>query len=351
MGGTVNRAGRGRRDDRRVNQPDIAPVAVLAIDGGNSKTDVALVADDGRLLGRSRGPGAPAPTVGLDASIALMRRLIGEAAAQAGIAFDDQQPIARHLAAYLAGVDIPPEQIAMDAALHAQGWSETVGVDNDTFAIFRAGTTQHWGVGVVAGAGINAVGIGPDGRVVRFPAIGEITGDFGGGGDLSRQVIWNAIRDEDGRGESTLLRPAVIDHFAMTSVHEVAIAIHLGKLTPHDVLGLTRVLFRVAAESDPIAVRLVDRQAQEVALLAKSTLRQLDLSETKTDVVLGGGVLTARDPLLLRFIDRWMQKEAPHAVVRVNDVPAIAGAALLGFDYLGIGAEAEQRLRDSLRAS
>jgi N-acetylglucosamine kinase-like BadF-type ATPase len=342
----------GRRDRSRVSHcPPPSPVAVIAIDGGNSKTDVALVADDGRLLGRTRGPGAPAPTVGLDNAIALMRRLIGEAAAQAGIELDNHRPVARHLAAYLAGVDIPPEQIAMDTALRAQGWSQTTAVDNDTFAIFRAGTTQHWGVGVVAGAGINAVGIGPDGRIVRFPAIGEITGDFGGGGDLSRQMIWHAIRDEDGRGESTMLRQAVIEHFGMTSVHEVAIAIHLGELTQHDVLGLTRVLFAVAAQADPIAVNLVDRQAQEVALLAKSTLHQLDLAQTKTDVVLGGGVLTSRDPLLLRLIDRWMHKEAPHAVIRVNDVPAIAGAALLGFDHLGIGAEAEEQLRSALRVS
>jgi len=30
---------------------------VLAIDGGNSKTDVALVAGDGTLLASARGPG------------------------------------------------------------------------------------------------------------------------------------------------------------------------------------------------------------------------------------------------------------------------------------------------------
>jgi N-acetylglucosamine kinase-like BadF-type ATPase len=332
-----------------VSSGPVPPVAVLAIDGGNSKTDVALVAEDGAVLARTRGPGAPAPTVGMETSIRILSELVSRAAHEAGLSLDGPTPLARHTAAYLAGVDIPQEQSAMDAALRAQGWSATTGVDNDTFAIFRAGTTSHWGIGVVSGAGINAVGIGPDGRIVRFPAIGEITGDFGGGGDLSRQVMWHSIRDEDGRGQSTLLRQAVIEHFGMTSVHEVAIALHLRELTQHDLLDLTRVLFRVAAQSDPVALSLVDRQAQEVALLTKSTMRQLDLTETKTDVVLGGGVLTSRDPLLLRLIDRWMEKEAPKAVVRVNDVPAIAGAALLGFDHLGIGSAAEDRLRASLR--
>ena len=339
----------GGRDDRRVTDETTPPVAVLAIDGGNSKTDVALVAADGRLLARAVGPGAPAPTVGMDTTIEVLGGLITRAAADAGLATGGDRPLALHTAAYLAGVDIPAEQTAMDAALRAQRWSLTTGVDNDTFAIFRAGTTQHWGVGIVAGAGINAVGIGPDGRIVRFLAIGEITGDNGGGGDLSRRVMWHAIRDEDGRGEATLLRQAVIEHFGMASVEDVAIAMHVGEIGNHDLYGLTHVLFDVAARADPIAVSLVDAQAREVALLAKSTMYRLDLTETKTDVVLGGGVLTSRDPLLLRRIEHWMRKEAPQAAVRINDVPAIAGAALLGFDHLGIGADAEDRLRAALR--
>ena len=31
------------------------------------------------------------------------------------------------------------------------------------------------------GAGINGVGVGPDGAVVRFPALGAVSGDWGGG--------------------------------------------------------------------------------------------------------------------------------------------------------------------------
>ncbi|HET9187472.1 MAG TPA: BadF/BadG/BcrA/BcrD ATPase family protein [Acidothermaceae bacterium] len=327
------------------------PVAVLAIDGGNSKMDVALLADDGRVLGYANGPGANAQTVGLPAAVQTIRHLVTRAAASAGLTPRDGEPLARHTAAYLAGVDIPQEHKAMDDALREFGWSLTTTVDNDTFAIFRAGTTSHWGVGIVCGAGINAVGLGPDGRVVRFPAIGTISGDFGGGGDLSRFVIWHAVRDEDGRGEPTMLRRAVTDHFGLPTVNDVVIALHVGDITQRQFYDLPRLLFRVAAAGDPVAVSLIDRQAQEIALLARATTRRLDLFETPTDVVLGGGVVTARDPLLMERIDTWMAKEAPQAVVRINDVPAIAGAALLGFDHLGIDGEAEQTLRAALRVA
>ncbi len=52
-------------------------------------------------------------------------------------------------------------------------------VDNDTFALLRSGTDRGWGVAVVCGGGINCVGLTADGREVRFPSLGPITGDWG----------------------------------------------------------------------------------------------------------------------------------------------------------------------------
>ena len=83
--------------------------------------------------------------------------------------------------------------------------------------------------------------------------------------------------------------------------------------------------------------------------MARQLLRRLDLIDVETDVVLGGGVLTSRDPMLTRLITQWMAREAPHGRMTFNDVPAVTGAALLGFDHLGIGRQAEERLRADMR--
>ena len=327
------------------------PVAVLAIDGGNSKTDVALVSAEGDLLGRARGRAALAPEIGMATALEIIGGLVDEAARDAGLP-RNVGLLAQHTSAYLAGVDIAQEQVAMHEALLDQGWSSTVGVDNDTFAIFRAGTTQHWGVGVVSGAGINAVGIGRDGRVGRYLALGQYTGDFGGGNDLSKQVMYWTFRAEDGRGRETALTPAVCAHFGLPTIYDVALAMHRGEITKTQRLELTRVLFAVAAATaDPIAVALLERQASEVALMARQLLRNLDLIDVETDVVLGGGVLTSRDPLLTRLIRQAMAVEAPKGRVTFNEVPAVTGAALLGFDHLGIGRAAEDRLRSQMRST
>ena len=54
--------------------------AVLAVDGGNSKTDVALVASDGTLLASARGPGINAHDVGVDQTVLILDAVVKQAA-------------------------------------------------------------------------------------------------------------------------------------------------------------------------------------------------------------------------------------------------------------------------------
>jgi hypothetical protein len=67
-------------------------------------------------------------------------------------------------------------------------------------------------------------------------------------------------------------------------------------------------------------------------------------------VVLGGGVLEARNPLLTDAITRRLAAAAPGAAARVVGASPVTGAALLGLDYLNAGPDAESRLRSGVRA-
>ena len=111
------------------------------------------------------------------------------------------------------GADLPREEEELTREITKRGWSTTTFVGNDTFALLRAGTNSGVGVAVVCGAGINAVGVAHDGRTHRFPALGAISGDWGGGGQLGNDALWHAVRAEDGRGEPTELLPALPKNF------------------------------------------------------------------------------------------------------------------------------------------
>jgi N-acetylglucosamine kinase-like BadF-type ATPase len=327
--------------------PDLP--AVLAIDGGNSKTDVALVAADGSLLGTARGGGATsAEKATVEAWLDELAALIEQSQQQAGVA---GYPAAGHISACVANADLPEEVDWLAEALRARRWGVTTQARNDTFAVLRAGLdgtaargAPRWGIGVTCGAGINCVGVHPDGRTTGYLALGGISGDWGGGEGLGREALWWAVRAEDGRGPQTSLREAVAAYFGVPTMRDVTIGIHLGKISKK-VRGLAPVVLAVAREGDQVALDLVRRQAEEICVMAVTAMRRLGLTTRATPVVLGGGLMTARDPLLLQEIIERMTAAAPRATVTVVGVPPVAGAALLGLDHVGAGADAERRLR------
>ena len=330
-------------------QPRALKPAVLAIDGGNSKTDVALVASDGTLLAAARGPGINAHEVGVDQTVLILDAVVKQAAAQ--LDGSGSGWIALHTVACLANADLPEEEAEHAAAVQAQGWSATATVVNDTFAILRAGlpdrTGPHWGVAVVCGAGINCVGVAPDGRVTRYLALGTISGDWGGGYGLGLEVLWHAVRAEDGRGPDTALAGYVTSHFGVERVEEVTLRIHQGKIPDDDLTGLAPVLLRAADEGDQVARTVVNRLADEISVMAITAMRRLDLTGLAAPIILGGGVMTARNPRLLDGITRQLTEAAPRAEVRVIDVPPVVGAALLGLDQAHAAPAAKARLRAS----
>ncbi|MFE6621612.1 N-acetylglucosamine kinase [Streptomyces sp. NPDC008086] len=312
---------------------------VLAVDAGNSKTDVAVVAADGTVLATARGGGFRPPTVGVERAVDSLAETVREAYAAAGVTSAD------HVSACLANADFPVEEEQLAAALHARAWGTTVDVRNDTFAILRAGVTEPRGVAVVCGAGINCVGMRPDGRTARFPALGRISGDWGGGWGLAEEALWHAARAEDGRGAPTALAQTLPSHFGLPTMYALIEALHLEHIPPTRRHELTPVLFTTAASGDAVARGLVDRLADEVVTMATVALTRLDLLAEEAPVLLGGSVLAARHSRLIDGIRELLASRAPKAVPDVVTASPVLGAALLGLDAVEAPPRAHTRLR------
>jgi N-acetylglucosamine kinase-like BadF-type ATPase len=310
----------------------------LAIDGGNSKTDVALVREDGAVLGSVRGGGSSPHHLGAEAALDVVGRLIAELAPA-------EQPAEALL--LLAGVDFPDEERALDELVVGRGWARRTRVRNDTLAVLRAGTDAGWGVAVVCGAGMNCLGVARDGREARFPALGAITGDWGGGVDLGTDALFFAARSEDGRGSRTILEARVPAHFGLASPSEVAQAIHRGHLSERRLMELAPLVQELAAD-DAVAAGLVARLVSEIVAYVRVAAERLRLEEEVFDVVLGGGLLQHAAPPVVAAIAQGVHLTAPGAVVRPTASPAIVGSALLVLDELGAGDEAKTKVRAQL---
>src|SRR5437773_4987272 len=320
---------------------------VLAVDGGASKADLALVDVKGNLLAAMRRRGRYHFGLGYNGSLHTLTDAIKAIARRGGV--DSSRAVAALGVFCLAGADIPIEGRRIAAELEGQRWTRKTIVRNDTFAVLRAGTDRKWGVAVVCGTGLNCSGVGPDGRVVRFPSFGELSGDRAhGGGWLGRSALGVSIRARDGRGPRTILERLAPAHFGMSSPTAVMEAVYLGKLDEGRLRELAPVVFAGASHGDAVARALIDELADEVVATANAAIRRLRVTTRDVEVILGGGVFRSNDEDLFRRVQEGIADVAPKAVIRRLEAPPVLGAALIGIDAVRATREAKARLRASL---
>lgn len=335
--------------------------AVLGIDGGNSKADVVLVSADGTLLTALRGRTISHQAIGLGPGMARLESLVREAAAAAGgdveadlaSGASAELPVAELLVASLAGADYRPDIRLLTNAIEERGLSRRTVVVNDTIGALRAGALRPWGVVLVNGQGVNAAAIAPTGRMARFPAVGDIAGDWGGGGSVGMAGLAAAIRGRDGRGPRTSLERSVPAHFGFARPASVTRAMYDGRIAENREGELSPVVFAAAHEGDAVARAIVDRLAAELVGMATALIRRLRITRQELEIVLAGGVFRNDDAEFYAALETGIRAVAPHAKLVRLRWPPVVGAALLGLDLLAggdAGLEVAARLRASIGA-
>ncbi|MEO8246517.1 MAG: BadF/BadG/BcrA/BcrD ATPase family protein [Chloroflexota bacterium] len=318
---------------------------VIGLDGGNSKTHLVLATAAGDVLAAVAGPSMSPPVVGLPRSAEVFAELIAESASRAGLKTNG--PAAEVAVVCLAGADTAAETRQIQRTLAQVGGARRLLVNNDAAAALRAGAPRGWGVALVCGTGINALGRAPDGRMAGFPALGALSGDWGGGMAVGVAALAAAVRGRDGRGPHTSLEVAIPAAFGRSTPLAVTMAIHRGRLAHVRLRELAPVVYDAARHGDAVAGALLDRLADELASMAISVIRRLHLVRRDVDVVLAGGLLAGGEPRIIERTAAAIRAVARDARVRVLADPPVIGAVLMALDLLddGPAAAGEQRLR------
>ena len=279
-----------------------------------------------RLLAAVRGPTVSHQAVGLDEGMERLGRL----AAEVGASVD--RPAAVGVFA-LAGADYPSDVRLLQRGIEQLGIAREVVVVNDTMAALRAGSRRPWGIALICGQGVNGVGVAPDGRVVRFDGVGDISGDWGGGTSLGLAAQAAAVRARDGRGPRTSLEKLVPAHFGLASPGAVVRALYSGRVPDKRLGELSPVVFAAAVSGR--RGRAGDRgpargrarrhgDGPDPALAARGG--------SDPDVVLAGGVFRAEDPAFHERLAAAVASVAPAARLVRLEAPPVLGSALLALE-------------------
>lgn len=326
------------------------PAAVLAVDGGNSKADLALVADDGTLLRALRAPTISHQAVGVEAGMRTLVEAATRLRVAAGAAVHGG-PVAELGVFCVAGADYPEDVRLLRRAIGSTGLATDNEILNDTFGALRAGCERPWGAALICGQGINAAAISPTGRRARFDGVGDFSGDWGGAGTLGHEALAAAVRAADGRGAATSLEGLVPAHFGLAKPAALTKALYLGKIGSPRLAELSPLVFWAAGQGDAVARSILDRLADELATMAGALLRRLRMTKLDPEVVLAGGVFRARDEVFSARLERGVRAVAPAAKLVRLEAPPVLGAALLGLDRRAPSGFTDPAAAERLRAA
>jgi N-acetylglucosamine kinase-like BadF-type ATPase len=267
----------------------------LGVDGGQSST-TALIGDArGRVLGT--GVGGPCNHVGAAEGAAKLtatvRECVVQACDQAGL---DAAGI--HFRAACFGMSGGPAD--KEALLSKIIRAERLVVTHDGMIALSGAMAGKPGIIAIAGTGSMAFGRNAEGRTARAGGWGYIFGDEGGGFDIVRQAVRALLRGDEGWGEATALRPAMLPATETANANDLLHVFYTDEWPRSRVAALARVVDDVAMRGDAIARSILQNAAQQLASLAGAVRLQLWKSGEPVRVAYIGGVFRSQF-LLERF--------------------------------------------------
>jgi N-acetylglucosamine kinase-like BadF-type ATPase len=326
-----------------VREPGLG--CVFGVDGGASKTLCLVGSVDGRVLGLGRGGPSNHQVCGPEEAAAQIARSVREALGAGGVSARE----ARVGMFCLAGADLPEDYALLSRALEDLALCHKIVVKNDTMAALRSGLSRPWGVVVICGTGTNAAGCAPDGREIILPGLGYISGDWGGGAQISQEIIRHVMRAWDGRGKQTVLLEMALDFLGAASPESLLRMLYHGQIEQRQLLGLAPLLFEAACAGDEVACQLVREVGTEVGVTARTLVRRLSLQDEDVEVVLGGSIFKARGPLLFDTIRQVIHEVAPRASIVLPEFEPVVGAFFLALEAEGV--EVKGTVKENVRAT
>jgi N-acetylglucosamine kinase len=307
---------------------------LVALDAGGTRTRCAVASSTGRFLGR--GDGGPANHIldGWEVARASIAAAVGEGVRSAGPGGVDA------VVAASAGVGARGEgrEVIESLLRELVPQARVVLAVGDMVAGLWGALPSGVGAVVTAGTGSVALARNAAGDLWQVGGWGHVMGDEGSGYDVAVRALRAAARATDGRGAPTRLAEALLRRAEVDSLIELALRLYAESWGRDRIAALAAEVAKLAAEGDEIAVSILRRAGEDLALAAVTALRGLGLEAAP--VSYAGSLFDAGAPLLKPFAVA-VTRAAPNARVEAPLLPPLGGSLRLAAGAAGAEAGAE----------
>jgi N-acetylglucosamine kinase-like BadF-type ATPase len=294
---------------------------VLGIDAGGTKTVCLLADEQGAIVSEGRGAGANLHTAGELAVEKILHEAMEAALGERAIT-----PAAICLG--IAGVDREDEARTVRGIMRRIGYKARVLVVNDALIGLVAGARDEPGIAINAGTGSIVYGRNANFEAARAGGWGHMIGDEGSGYWIGRESLAAVMRAYDGRGPETRLTAEILSHFNVDDESRLPRIVYDRDQPRVSVAALGPIAQRTAEQGDAVAVRILERGADELVLAARSVTTRLEMRGDEFTFYLAGGVFRVV-PWLVEELPRRLVEVAPRAQVQVLLEEPAVGAVWL----------------------
>ena len=303
----------------------------LGVDVGGTKTHALIADETGQALGFATGGPGNWEGVGYAGLTRVLLEVTGCALEQARIKVE--QVFGAGMG--IGGYDWPSERQDHLDAIRPIGLTCPLEIVNDATLGILAGTSEGWGVSVVAGTGCNARGWSKDhkrqGRAVGGG--GYWSGEYAGGFDIVARAMQAVAFEWLKRGPTTALTRLFLEHTGAKNLDDLIEGVYLQRY-PFESALVVKV-FETARLGDPQAQEVMRWAGRELGGMAVGVINQLEIQKEQFELVLIGS-LHGGSPIMDETLRNTVLEIAPLAKFFRLTVPPVVGGVLLGMEQAGL---------------
>jgi N-acetylglucosamine kinase-like BadF-type ATPase len=295
----------------------------FGIDGGGTHSRIALTDGGGKVLALSEAGSTNIYSVSKDEVFENISKLIYSALKAAGI---EKENLAAGCIGS-AGLGREGERKVFRTFFDTLlGPDFSVRLCNDGEILLCGALNGLEGYCLIAGTGSIALGRSLDGRIVRAGGHGYLLGDEGSASWTGKTAIARILRSAENRDLSTNMLDPVLSAAGLTEIGELIKYVH------HDadkakIGALAPVVTAAARMGDPLAMDILHKGAEELAMLVKCVIGQSPYIKRK-EIALAGGVME-HDEIVANRLKEILAGEFPDMAAFYPKGTALEGACMI----------------------
>jgi N-acetylglucosamine kinase-like BadF-type ATPase len=318
---------------------------IAGIDGGGTRTRLALVDETGKLLGCATGGSCSFADHGIEKAQAELHMLWHDAWSIAGMELHPVDAVFMGLGSILSPHDAQiNRELAVEAGLARPN---AVFAENDVWNAHAGGLLGHPGILLISGTGSACFGRNAQGESWRAGGWGHLLNEQGSAYALGQAALVAATRAADQRGEPTALTELVCEALALRDLKEIFRKVHHEGVSRMKLAALAPRVVTLAEQGDLAARRILAEEADGLVEMVLTVAQKLQM--TSPNLALTGGLITHAAEFRQLILDALTDKLSGFRLVEGGMAPVL-GAVLLAFEY-STGLAPSRSFRQNLQAS